>query len=192
MGRLEPETRKSLLDRFLRDCEIAESVAKPSGTRGNRKLQQILRLLQEQGNRAKIAVSSRKPDNPLSQIPPNSKDKVRAEGQDPKASSPEAEATPMQGSSSNIDKVHTANTNQPVKENIPTRDTIEEINHETEEQSLSRADSPLTSQSETQSPRTTRAHKVSEVTRTEKIKELSRSTRKSERVTSQTHDQVST
>ncbi|EGF97896.1 uncharacterized protein MELLADRAFT_114003 [Melampsora larici-populina 98AG31] len=160
----------------------AESVAKPSGTRGNRK---------EQGNRAKIAVSSQKPDDPLSQIPPNSKDK-EAEGQDPKASSPEAEATPMQGSSSNIDKVHTANTNQPVKESIPTRDTIEEINHETEEQSLSRADSPLTSQSETQSPRTTRAHKVSEVTRTEKIKELSRSTRKSKRVTSQTHDQVST
>ncbi|KAH9807997.1 hypothetical protein DFH28DRAFT_885545 [Melampsora americana] len=180
MGRLDPETRKGLLDRFLRDCEIAESVVRPSGCR---ELQKV------EGCQAKRAVTSLKADNSSSQMKPKANNK-EAEAQNAQAASPEADEGPEQESSSNMNQGHPADPKPADEQEIIARKPSKEINLQS--QALPRGDSPLTSESETQSPRTTRAQKTSEVNRVDKINELSRGTRKTRRATSQSYDHVRT
>ncbi|EGG02307.1 uncharacterized protein MELLADRAFT_110144 [Melampsora larici-populina 98AG31] len=210
MGRPDPDTRKTLLERFVRDCEVVELVAKGSGSKAN---------IKEQGRRAKGAVTAPQADDATSQIKRKRNDKEEevqnAKAASPEAdesmqglsskaapeadeseqgssskASPEADESPVQGSSSNINKGQPVEANPAPEPSITTRDTSEVIAHQTDQQPFARGDSPLTSQSETQSPRTTRAHKVSEVNRTDKINQSTRGTRKSTHVTSQTHDKV--
>ncbi|KAH9807638.1 hypothetical protein DFH28DRAFT_937995 [Melampsora americana] len=115
-------------------------------------------------------------------------DNKEAEAQNAQAASPEADERPEQ-ESLNINQGHP----EPAAEQRTiARKPSKDINIQTDQQVVPRGDSPLTSESETQSPRITRAQKTSEVNCTDKINELSRGTRKSKRATSQSYDHVRT
>ncbi|EGG04286.1 uncharacterized protein MELLADRAFT_108605 [Melampsora larici-populina 98AG31] len=221
------------------DCEIAESVAKSSGSKERKDVK-------DKGTRAKIAVSSPKTEDVTLSIDPTSNNQeggtenTKADSPDTEVSSvhastskinqgpsadtnnteaaspnsegssvhdstskndqassadmnkTNAEVSSVQDSNSRINHGPSVDTNPQPNQRVTSNDGSEDHNHQTNQQPHTRDESPLASQSEIQSPRTTCAQKVSQVNQTDNIKELARGTRKSKRVTSQTSDRVST
>ncbi|EGG02100.1 uncharacterized protein MELLADRAFT_110492 [Melampsora larici-populina 98AG31] len=196
MDSLDPDTRKVLLARFIRDCELAKALAKPT-------LSEDHIEIKGKGTRATTPETSPKANKPKSCInpKPNGHPDKQAERGDPKdssqepvqsliqPSSPTPEQSLHQGTSANINQGNSVDANPAVK-GTSSAESSEVNKQETNQQSPphSQGESPLTSQSESQSPRTTRAQKVSQLTRADKSKEF-RVTRKSTRVTSHTHEQ---